>query len=148
MSNTPSLVSSTPAEIPVRLAARAIDVMVLVAISGLLGWRIGFGFDWLTMTAIVVMAYFALSDTFWGATLGKLAVGLRVIGPDENRPTLKQAVIREAFTVLGAIPFIGPVLALAAWIWIFLSIRSNPLRQGKHDMLAGGTRVVRLDRAV
>lgn len=147
MSNTANPVSIRPAEIPVRLAARVIDVIVLAALSGLLGRQIGFGFDWLSMTAIVVLAYFALCDTLWGATLGKLAVGLRVIGPHENRPTLKQSLIREAFTVLGAIPFVGPLLALAAWIWIFLSVRSNPLRQGKHDLLAGGTRVVRLDRS-
>jgi uncharacterized RDD family membrane protein YckC len=148
VSNAPSPVPGTPAEIPARLAARAIDVIVLAAISGLLGWQIGFGFDWLVVTAIAVWEFFALCDTLWGATLGKRAVGLRVIGPEGNRPTLKQALIREAFTILGAIPFIGPLLALAAWIWIFLSVRSNPLRQGKHDMLAGGTRVVRFDRAV
>lgn len=49
-----------------------------------------------------------------GATPGKLALGLRVIGPDGGRPTPRQALIREAFTVLGAIPFAGPLLALAA----------------------------------
>ena len=54
---------------------------------------------------------------------------------------------REAFTVLGAISFAGPLLALAAWAWIIATIRSTPLRQGKHDMLAGGTRVIRLHLA-
>jgi uncharacterized RDD family membrane protein YckC len=67
--------------------------------------------------------------------------GLRVLGPDGGRPTLRQALIRESFTVLGAIPFAGPLLALAAWIWIAATIRSSPTGQGKHDTLAGGTRV-------
>ena len=38
-------------------------------------------------------------------------------------------------------PFAGPLLAMAAWIWLSITIRSNPLRQGKHDQLAG-TRIV------
>jgi len=49
--------------------------------------------------------------------------------------------------VLGAIPFAGPVLALAAWIWIIITIRASPSGQGKHDTLAGGTRVVRAGRS-
>ena len=47
---------------------------------------------------------------------------------------------------LGAVPFAGPILALAAWIWIVLAIRSSPLGQGPHDHLAGGTRVVHAGR--
>jgi len=29
-----------------------------------------------------------------------------------------------------------------AWVWIAMRIRSSLLRQGPHDLLAGGTRVV------
>jgi uncharacterized RDD family membrane protein YckC len=54
---------------------------------------------------------------------------------------VRQAFAREAFTVAGEVPFAGPLLALAAWGWIIVTIRSNPLRQGKHDLLAG-TRVI------
>ncbi|WP_437949867.1 RDD family protein [Sorangium sp. So ce296] len=70
--------------------------------------------------------------------------GLRVVGPDGGRPSLNQALVREAFTLVGSIPIVGPLLALAAWVWIDMTIRSSPLRQGKHDLLAGGTRVVRV----
>jgi uncharacterized RDD family membrane protein YckC len=135
-----------PAELPARVAARAIDVLVLAAIDAGLGRLIGFGFDWLIIGAALVFAYFALLDTMVGATLGKLALGLRVIGPNGSRPTLRQALIREAFVVIGAIPFVGPLLALAAWVIIIVTIRSSPLRQGKHDRLAGGTRVIRAQR--
>lgn len=138
-----SSVEPVPAELPARLAARVIDVIVLAGLQAGLGKVIGFGFDWLILGAATIFAYFAVLDAMAGATLGKMALGLRVTGPDGGRPTLKQALIREAFTVVGAIPFIGPLLALAAWIWIILTIRSSPLRQGKHDLLAGGTRVVR-----
>ena len=144
MSAASPLASLVPAEIPARLAARAIDVLVLAALDVGLGRLIGFGFDWLLLGSATVLAYFALLDTTLGATPGKFALGLRVVSPDGGRPTLRQALIREAFTVVGAIPFLGPLLALAAWGWILATIRANPLRQGKHDQLAGGTRVVRV----
>ena len=117
---------------------------MLVGIDVALGWVIGFGFNWLFLGASVVLAYFVVFDVLAGATPGKFALGLRVLGPLGGHPTFTQAVIREFFTVLGAVPFAGPFLALGAWIWITLTIRSSPLRQGKHDLLAGGTRVIRV----
>jgi uncharacterized RDD family membrane protein YckC len=127
--------------------ARGLDVLLLFAIAFGLGRLIGFGFDWLGIVALIVLGYFAGLDAFVGATLGKRVMGLRVRGPDGNRPTLRQALVRESFTVLGAVPFAGPVLALAAWVWIVLSIRSHPQGQGKHDLIAGGTIVVRAGRS-
>ena len=132
-----------PAELPIRAAARAIDVFLLAAIEIALGQLIGFGFDWLAIGTALVLAYFALCDALAGATIGKAALGLRVIAEDGGPPSLRQAVVREAFTVTGSIPFIGPLLAIAVWVVIAASVRSSPLRQGKHDLLAGGTRVVR-----
>jgi uncharacterized RDD family membrane protein YckC len=135
--------SLAPGELPARVTARAIDVLLLVGIGGALGRQIGFGFDWLITTAVIVILYFVVADAATGTTAGKAVLRLRVIGPDRRRPTLKQAFIRESFILLGAIPFVGPLLALTSWVWILLTIRSSKLRQGKHDVLAGGTRVIR-----
>jgi uncharacterized RDD family membrane protein YckC len=129
--------------IPMRLAARVIDTLVLGLIGWALGRQIGFGYDWLLGTAGLVIVYFAAADVIAGATPGKAAVGLRVLGAAGGKPTPKEALAREWFVLLGAIPFAGPLLALAAWIWMSLTIRSSPLGQGWHDRLAGGTRVVR-----
>jgi uncharacterized RDD family membrane protein YckC len=134
----------TPADVPPRIAARLVDAIILAAVDGALGKLIGFGFDWLALSAAVVIVYFVLLDVCFGATLGKLVFGLRVLGPDGGRPTVRESLTREAFTVVGAVPFIGPFLALGAWIWIILTVRSSALRQGKHDIFAGGTRVVRV----
>ena len=142
MSTIPSD-SLVPAELPARFAARALDAALLVAATVGLGLLMGFGWDWLLLNATLIFGYFALLDTLAGATLGKLALGLRVVGPDGGRPSLGQSLIRETFTLLGAIPIVGPPLALAAWAWITLSIRASPLRQGRHDQIAGGTRVIR-----
>ncbi|AUX34533.1 MULTISPECIES: RDD family protein [Sorangium] len=144
MSAVSSVASPVPAELSSRIAARGIDVLLLAAMDVGLGQLIGFGFDWLLLGSALVLAYFTLLDAAAGTTPGKLALGLRVVGPDGGRPSLKQALLREAFTIVGSIPLLGPLLALAAWTWIALTIRSSPLRQGKHDLLAGGTRVVRV----
>lgn len=133
---------TAPGELGPRVMARAIDIVVLVAVDVGLGLVMGFGFDWLFIGATIVLAYFVLQDSLAGATLGKRALGLQIVAPGGGRPSLRQALIREAFTVVGSIPFVGPLLALGAWVWIAMGIRSSPLRQGPHDLLAGGTRVV------
>ena len=140
--SNPSLTVS--AELAPRIAARGIDVVVLALVDVALGRLMGFGFDWLAVGTAVVLLYFAGLDALFGATLGKAAMGLRIVGPDGGLPTFRQALIRELFMIVGSVPFAGALLALGAWIWIGRSIRANPLRQGKHDLLAGGTRVVRV----
>ena len=134
--------SLIPVEIPVRFAARVIDAALLTAAGIALGRQIGFGFNWLIPAAGMVLAYFALADALLGATLGKAAMRLRVVDMHGNKPSVKQAMIRECFMLFGAVPFAGPLLALAAWVWIVFTIGSSPLRQGVHDRWAG-TRVVR-----
>lgn len=138
-----SVVTRSPADLPVRIAARALDVVLVAALDVALGSVMGFGFDWLLLGSLLVLAYFAAFDAA-GATPGKLALGLRVVGPGGGRPTLAQALRREAFTVVGAVPFVGPLLALGAWIWIGRAIAASASRQGPHDAFAGGTRVVRI----
>jgi uncharacterized RDD family membrane protein YckC len=76
LSDIPTDISLPPADIPVRAAARAIEVLLLGAIDGLLGKWMGLGFDWLLISAAVVITYFALMDTYWGGTPGKFALGL------------------------------------------------------------------------
>jgi len=134
--------SLLPADVPIRLVARVIDAAVLTAFGLALGRQVGFGFDWLIATAAIVLAYFVLADALAGATLGQALLRLRVIGQRGTKPSLKEAAVRESFVLLGAVPFAGPFLALAAWLWIVVTIRSSPMREGVHDRWAG-TRVIR-----
>lgn len=138
----PGAGARTPGELLPRLGARVIDSLVVFVVGLVLGFLLNFGAVWLVSQAVLVYAYFVLLDVYYGTTLGKQLLGMAVTGPDGGHPTLQQAAVREAFTLLGAIPYLGALLALAAWIVIGVTINSSPTNQGKHDELAGGTQVV------
>jgi uncharacterized RDD family membrane protein YckC len=125
-----------------RAVARVIDAIILGAVGVAFGLPLAFGFVWLTLQAGLVFVYFVILDVTLGTTIGKRLLGLRVTGPRGGAPTVQEAAIREMFTLLGAIPYVGGLLALIAWIVIAVTINSSPSGQGKHDKLAGGTRVV------
>jgi uncharacterized RDD family membrane protein YckC len=146
----PTMTTATTTDLPVpadltpRLIARGIDFALVTAITVGLGLVIGFGFDWLAIATVIIVGYFVVLDAATGATPGKLALGLRVVGPDGGRPTLRQALRREAFMALGSIPFIGVPVAVFVWVRISRAIGRDPLRQGGHDRFAGGTRVIQV----
>jgi uncharacterized RDD family membrane protein YckC len=160
-----------PADLMPRFLARLIDYVILmivnvvivavVVIGAIMGDSSGFGGFGATnaaagavssiLAAIIYVGYFALMESSRGQTIGKMALGLRVEGPDGNRPTLAEAVKRNAWAglgVLGIVPviggFVGGLLQLAAVIYIAVTINNNVgTRQGWHDQFAGGTRVVK-----
>jgi uncharacterized RDD family membrane protein YckC len=146
MSDQIALPRTDPAARPTlgqRVAARAIDAVIVGLVGIGIGVLLEFSILWLVLQATLVYGYFVALDAAMGATIGKRALGLRVDGPAGGRPTLSQALTRESFVLLGAIPFAGPLLALAAWVAILLSTRSSPSGQGIHDRVAGGTGVAR-----
>ena len=55
----------------------------------------------------------------------------------------QQSAIRNVWTLLPIIPFIGGLLGFIAIIVIAVTINGSPTKQGKHDELAGGTQVVK-----
>lgn len=126
-----------------RATARAVDTALLAAVAVPPGVAADFGLGWFAATFVGVGAYFMVTDATLGTTIGKRLVGLRVEGPRGGRPTIGEAARREAFTLIGGVPFAGPVLALAAWASIALSASRDASGRGWHDHLAGGTAVVR-----
>ncbi len=59
------------------------------------------------------------------------------------KPNFTQSAIRNSFTLLSVIPYLGTLLAFIAYIVIAVTISGSPTKQGKHDELAGGTQVVK-----
>jgi hypothetical protein len=95
-------------------------------------------------TGLLAFAYFVAMEVTQGRTLGKMALGLTVRGPGgAPKPDFKQSAIRNAFTLLPIVPFIGGFLGVVAMIVIAVTINSSPTKQGKHDELAGGTQVIK-----
>lgn len=94
-------------------------------------------------TGVLMFVYFLAFETGLGWTPGKKILGLEVRGPHgAAKPTASQAAIRNAWTLLPVIPFVGGLLAFVAIIVIAVTVNSSPTKQGKHDELAGGTQVV------
>ncbi|ULE32250.1 RDD family protein [Mycobacterium sp. IDR2000157661] len=138
---------SAPGGLLVRWLARLIDGIIV----GIVSWFLAFLTD--SMSSIMVTGfftgglmflYFFAFETTQGWTPGKKLLGLRVLGPSgAAKPSAAQAAIRNSWTVLPIIPFVGGLLGLLAIVVIAVTISGSPTKQGKHDELAGGTQVVK-----
>ena len=145
--NPPPYPAFRPGDVGRRFFARVIDGILVVIAAFFLGFVTDSLHNYWTtglFTGLLTFVYFVLFEVTQGTTPGKKVLGLAVHGPGgAPKPTLRQSAIRNAFTVLPVLPVAGGFLAVVAMIAIAVTISSNPVRQGKHDELAGGTLVVR-----
>ena len=136
-----------PGSLGLRFAARLIDgiivsivVSILLVATGLFDGYIIPGI----FSGVLVFVYFVAFEVTQGWTPGKKLLGLSVHGPaGAPKPDFKQSAIRNSFTLLSIIPFLGGLLAFIAYVVIAVTINGSPTKQGKHDELAGGTQVVK-----
>lgn len=160
-----------PADLMTRFLARLIDYVLLaivqifvvgvIVVGAIMGsTTTGFGSDATfaasavsaVLGAAIYLGYFAFMESSRGKTVGKMALKLETRGAAGGKPTLDEAVKRNAFTaigVIGIIPvlgwFLSPLLSLAAVIMIAVTINNNTAtRQGWHDQFAGGTSVIKV----
>jgi len=97
------------------------------------------------IAAALYIGYFAYMESDRGQTVGKQVMKLKTLGPDgHSNPTMNEAVKRNIWYALGAIPFLGGLAELAAVILIAVNINSDPQRQHWFDKFAGGTKVVKI----
>lgn len=151
-----------------RVFAGLIDFVVLMPLLG-----ICFSSDYAQMPpaarvaieiacSLAMLGYSVLMHWRLGATLGKLATGVRVVGLSETPLSLRQALAREAFNIAtaayGAIPHLvalgsgslpeatpDPMYEWVTNIFFLLEILtalSNNKRRSIHDFI-GGTVVIR-----
>lgn len=136
-----------PGGLVVRFFARLIDGIIVGIVSFLLSFFTDtLSSIWVTglFTGLLMFVYFVAFETAQGWTPGKRVLGLRVHGPGgAPKPTAQQAAIRNSWTLLPIVPFVGGLLAFVAMIVIAVTISGSPTKQGKHDQLAGGTQVVK-----
>jgi uncharacterized RDD family membrane protein YckC len=136
-----------PGGLGLRFVARLIDGIIVnvvaVVIALILGALTNY---WVTglFSGLLMFIYFLAFETSQGWTPGKKVLGLSVQGPGGAlKPTAQQSAIRNSWTLLNIIPFVGGLLTLVAVIVIAVTINSSPTKQGKHDEFAGGTQVVK-----
>ncbi len=53
---------------------------------------------------IFMFLYFVLLEAFWGKTLGKMALGIKVINSAGKAPGIKKALTRNALRVVDSLP--------------------------------------------
>jgi uncharacterized RDD family membrane protein YckC len=145
---SPQWSHAQPGGLGARFFARLIDGILVNIVAFFLST---FLFDrdyWFLVTGlfsgVLMFGYFVLFEVTQGASPGKRLLGLTVHGPGgAPKPNATQSAIRNSFTLLAVVPYIGSLLAFIAYIIIAVTISGSPTKQGKHDELAGGTRVVK-----
>jgi hypothetical protein len=130
-----------------RWLARVIDgILVAIVSYALIFLTDTLSNFWATglFTGVLTFVYFVAFEVSIGSTPGKKLLGLSVHGPaGAPKPTPAQSAIRNSWTLLPIIPFVGGLLGVVAIIIIAVTINGSPTKQGKHDELAGGTQVVK-----
>jgi uncharacterized RDD family membrane protein YckC len=128
-----------------RIGARLLDVLIvaipLSIVMSLVGWGAGAvlnpggtqGQITSLLQSLLWFAYFVGLESSRGATLGKSIVGIEVQGPDGAPPSVERAMKRNAWMLLGLLPWIGGLLWLVAVIVIMITIASGSNMQGLHD---------------
>ena len=139
-----------------RLVAAILDIIVMFIIFGILTAvnvveatdpDAEFNAVSSAVSAVIVLIYYVGLTSLLGQTLGKMAMGIRVVNIDGEKPGLvpvltREVIVRVLGTVLavvlgpvidpGAGALIGGIVALVAIIWILFDDR----RQGLHDKVA------------
>ena len=130
-----------------RFLARVVDGVIV----GVVGWVALFALHMESsilvtglFTGLLMFIYFVAFEVTQGWTPGKRIFGLSVRGPGgAAKPDLQQSAVRNVFTLLPIVPFVGGLLGVVAIIVIAVTISGSATKQGKHDELAGDTQVVR-----
>jgi len=136
-----------PGGLGIRFGARLIDGIIVNVVAFVIAFAIGsLNNYWVTglFSGLLTFLYFLIFEGTQGWTPGKKLLGLSVRGPGgAAKPDIQQAAIRNVWTLLNIVPFIGGLLTLVAVIVIAVTINGSPTKQGKHDELAGGTQVLK-----
>ncbi|MDP9330689.1 MAG: RDD family protein [Actinomycetota bacterium] len=104
-----------------------------------LGSQYSFGLrGWHFVVAVAIsLVYFTVLEAAFGATLGKLAVGIRVVGVSGKRIDARQSIARNLARIVDAFPWFFPYLLGAIFVW------NSPTRQRLGDRWANTVVIVR-----
>lgn len=130
----------------IRAGATIIDAVIFWALSFLVGVLTGetsgAGFALGTLgsclVGIIGLAYYIVMETMYGGTVGKLALGLKVVKEDGSAPDWQTSIVRTLLRIVDGLFFylIGAIL-----VW------TSPTNQRLGDKVAK-TLVVKKDQVV
>jgi uncharacterized RDD family membrane protein YckC len=80
------------------------------------------------LEVILIFGYFIVMEAMWGATVGKMALRLRVVKTDGSPISWSESVIRNLLRIVDALPTAYLVGAILVW--------TSPLRQRLGDRAA------------
>ena len=127
-----------PVGIGQRLVAFLLDALILGTVFGLtvagINALLGYQSERLTSFVAIVgwFVYFAGMENIWGATVGKMALRLKVIRADAGGPGLGAALVRNFCKIFGVYSPVGIVTTIVC-------ISGSPAAQRFGDRLAGTT---------
>lgn len=151
-----------------RFFAWVIDIIVLIIITFILAAVGVVDFERTSdittsdgvISAVIVLAYFVVLTVAFGATLGKMALGMRVVGADGGKAgagaiLVREIIIRFGVTITAFVltlilsgplgdsgAAIGGLVGVLVGLVVILRILVDDHRQGWHDKI-GGTFVVK-----
>lgn len=123
----------------IRFVALFIDGLIFLIVSYMLAFVMGttrqhgFHLEGLGffVNSILGFCYYVFFEGKLGATLGKMAIGLKVIKIDGSPCDIQAAAIRNILRIIDALPFAYLIGAISIWI--------SDLNQRLGDRVAGTT---------
>jgi uncharacterized RDD family membrane protein YckC len=126
-----------------RLLAVIVDGIVLLIVNGIIGVIFHAGVSNVNgvmsynssgpgaaLQIIIPIVYYIVMEATLGATLGKMALGIRVVKLDGSPISWGESIIRNLLRIIDYIPYVIPYLLAAILIW------TSPTRQRLGDRVA------------
>ena len=110
-----------------RLLAAILDWLIIAAVILMLYFILHFAISSVFIIFVTIFLYFWLLTGLKGQTVGKMAVGIKVINRDGSLPGLVNAALRE---IIGKI--ISTLVLFSGFLWIM----GDNEERGWHDYLA------------
>lgn len=87
------------------------------------------------MFLFIMVAYFVLLEAFFGQTIGKMLIGIKVVADDGLNPGLRRSIIRNILRVVDSLPMFS--------IYGIYLIQKTPKRSRFGDIKAGTIVIVK-----
>ena len=131
------------ATLGVRLGAAVLDGIIVFAVWLVIAFALSAGTSGGILIGVLIYVVYLWLVVEFGATPGKLALGLRITEEDGTTPVgWRGAFMRSIPDLLGNLPLIGWLIMLGAGIGSIFLINSDAENRSVYDRV-GNTRVVR-----